>query len=150
VVILTAQPEDTVRPFRVSNLVIGILIPAAPSAAAQVNTALRDYVELRIEVKHWAPDARVRLTFLEGPDSLRGVVRNVPVRFVQRIPGQSLKVRVEAVAVPALTTVHVEAWRSGELVSEGSVTGGVALVHVDRGFISVSTSPPGVWQPRFF
>ena len=48
------------RPFRVSNLVIGILIPVAPSAAAQVNAALRDYVELRIEVKHWAPDARVR------------------------------------------------------------------------------------------
>jgi len=140
-----------VRPFRVSNLVIGILIPVAPSAAAQVNAALRDYVELRIEVKHWAPDGKVRLTFLEGPDSLRGVVRDVPVQFDLRIPGPLLKVRVEPLTVPALTTVHVEAWRGGELVSDGSVTGRGALVHVDRGFISVSTSPPRlVWQPRFF
>jgi hypothetical protein len=140
-----------VRPFRVSNLVIGILIPVAPSAAAQVNAALRDYVELRIEVKHWAPDAKVRLTFLEGPDSLRGVVRDVPVQFDLRIPGPLLKVRVEPLTVPALITVHVEAWRGGELVSDGSVTGSGALVHVDRGFISVSTSPPRfVWQPRFF
>jgi len=139
------------RPFRVSNLVIGILIPVAPSAAAQVNAALRDYVELRIEVKHWAPDAKVRLTFLEGPDSFRGVVRDVPVRFRLRIPGQSVKVRVEPLGVPALTIVHVEARRGGELVSDGSVTGMGALVHVDRGFISVSTSPPPlVWQPRFF
>jgi len=135
----------------VSNLVIGILIPVAPSAAAQVNAALRDYVELRIEVKHWAPDGKVRLTFLEGPDSLRGVVRDVPVQFDLRIPGPLLKVRVEPLTVPALTTVHVEAWRGGELVSDGSVTGRGALVHVDRGFISVSTSPPRlVWQPRFF
>ena len=138
------------RPFRVSNLVIGILIPVAPSAAAQVNAALRDYVELRIEVKHWAPDAKVRLTFLEGPDSFRGVVRDVPVQFRLRIPGPSLKVRVEPLGVPALTTVHVEARRGGELVSDGSVTGMGALVHVDRGFISVSTSPRGVWQPKFF
>ena len=139
------------RPFRVSNLVIGILIPVAPSAAAQVNAALRDYVELRIEVKHWAPDAKVRLTFLEGPDSLRGVVRDVPVQFDLRIAGPLLKVRVEPLTVPALTTVHVEAWRGGALVSDGSVTGRGALVHVDRGFISVSTSPPHfVWQPRFF
>jgi hypothetical protein len=140
-----------VRPFRVYNLVIGILIAVAPSAAAQVNAALRDYVQLRIEVKHWAPDAKVQLTFLDGPDSLRGVVRDVPVLFDLRIPGPSLKVRVEALTVPALTTVHVEAWRGGELVSEGSVTGRGALVHVDRGFISVSTSPPRLaWQPRFF
>jgi hypothetical protein len=139
------------RPFRVSNLVIGILIPVAPSAAAQVNAPIRDYVELRIEVKHWAPDAMVRLTFLDGPDSLRGVVRDVPVRFRLRIPGASLKVRVEPLGVPALTTVHVEAWRGGELLSDGSVTGMSALVHVDRGFISVSTSPPPlVWQPKFF
>jgi hypothetical protein len=138
------------RPFHVSNLVIGMLISVAPSAAAQVNAALRDYVELRIEVKHWAPDAKVRLTFLEGPDSFRGVVRDVPVRFRLRIPGQSVKVRVEPLGVPALTTVHVEARRGGELVSDGSVTGMGALVHVDRGFISVSTWPPLVWQPKFF
>ena len=139
------------RPFRVSNLVIGISIPVASSTAAQVNAPIRDYVELRIEVKHWAPDAKVRLTFLEGPDSLRGVVRDVPVQFDLRIPGPLLKVRVEPLTVPALTTVHVEAWRGGELVSDGSVTGRGALVHVDRGFISVSTSPPRfVWQPRFF
>jgi hypothetical protein len=139
------------RPFRVSNLVIGILIPVAPSAAAQVNAALLDYVELRIEVKHWAPDDMVRLTFLEGPDSLRGVVRDVPVRSRLRIPGPSLKVRVEPLGVPALTTVHVEVRWGGELVSDGSVTGMGALVHVDRGFISVSTAPPPwVGQPRFF
>jgi hypothetical protein len=139
------------RFFRVSNLVIGILISGASSAGAQVNATLRDYVELRIEVKHWAPDAKVRLTFLEGPDSLRGVVRDVPVRFLLRIPGSSLKVRVEPLGVPALTTVHVEARWGGELVSDASVTGMGALVHVDRGFISVSTSPrPGVWQPKFF
>jgi hypothetical protein len=139
------------RPFRVSSLVIGILIPVAPSAAAQVNAAFLDYVELRIEVKHWAPDAMVRLTFLEGPDSLRGVVRDVPVRSRLRIPGPSLKVRVEPLGVPALTTVHVEARWGGELVTDGSVTGIGALVHVDRGFISVSTSPPPwVGQPKFF
>jgi len=138
------------RPFRVSNVLIGLLIPVAPSAAAQVNAALGDYVELRIEVKHWAPDAKVRLTFLEGPDSLGGVVRDVPVRFRLRIPGQSVTVRVEPLGVPALTTVQVEARRGGELVSDGSVTGMGALVHVDRGFISVSTWPPGVWPPKFF
>jgi hypothetical protein len=138
------------RFFRVSNLVMGIVIAGAPSAAAQVNAALGDYVELRIEVKHWGPDAKVRLTFLEGPDSLRGVVRDVPARSVLRIPGPSLKVRVEPPGVPALTTVHVEAWHGGELVSDGSVTGTGALVHVDRGFISVSTSPLGFWPPRFF
>jgi len=70
------------RPFRVSNLVIGMLIPVAPSAAAQVNAALRDYVGAPHRSQALAPDARVRLTFLEGPDSLRGVVRDVPVRFV--------------------------------------------------------------------
>src|SRR5262245_29193414 len=115
------------RFFSVSNLVMGIVIAGAPSAAAQVNAELGTYVELRIEGKHWGPDAKVRLTFLEGPDSLRGVVRDVPVRSVLRIPGPSLKVRVEPSGVPALTTVHVEAWHGGELVSDGSVTGTGAL-----------------------
>ncbi len=139
------------RFFRVSKLVMGILISGAPSAAAQVNAALHDYVELRIEVKHWAPDAKVRVTFLEGPDSLRGVVRDLPVRASLRIPGPSLKIRVEPLGVPALTSVYVEAWHGGELVSDASVTGMGALVHVDRGIIAVSTFPlPLVWQPKFF
>ena len=127
---------------------VALCLTSAVAARAQTNAAARDQVHLSIQVRNWTPAARVRITFLQGPDSLRDVVRDVATPFGLTLPARTaLKVRIEPMAGAHVTTVQVQVLRGTALLSEGSITGASTVVSVNRGTISLTSVAPGwkVW-----
>ena len=135
----------------------GLLVAVSPALPAQATVASGDQIRLRIDGERtnpevWPPRGKVKITFLDGPDSLRSVTREVSLPFSVAVSGDRLKVTIEPLGAAEVTTVRVEAQRDAKVLSEGTVTGRGAYVDVHGGSILLGTlsSAPGPTVLRYF
>ena len=132
---------------------IAALFLAFGSRAHAQNVVAGDEVRLSVEVRDWTPAAKVRVhvTIVDGPDSLRDLVREMNPPFGLKLPARtSLRVLIEPVAAAPVTIVRAQLLRAGAIISEGSMTSMGALVSVDQGTLSLSATGPGLMVWRLF
>ena len=133
------------RVVPISLNLAGLLVAVSPALRAQATVASGDQIRLRIDGERtnpevWPTRGKVKITFLDGPDSLRSVTREVSLPFSVAVSGDLLKVTIEPLAAAEVTTVRVEAQHDAKVLSEGTVTGRGAHVDVRGGSIILGTS----------